>query len=326
MSREVPSRARLTAVLNTALTGAHRGAGHTPTPVTVVTRLDEVSRSTFASEVVTCQVQGRPLQIFCKYSRKHGDPAWHRAHGHRRGVTFEADVYAHVLRPLGVSAPALLGIHRHAAQDETWLLLEYLDQAVSVNKDPSLMPEAAAWAGRLHALSERRLDDPAYRFLPQYDRAYYRGWVDRVRRYAKRHDLGGRWLNAVCLEFENTIADLLNAPRAVIHGEYYPANILLHRQKVRPVDWETAAVACGEIDVACLTEGWSAALSRECEYAYRDARWPAGAPRGFQRRLRAARFYMLFRWAGERTAWTTKADRDQHLARLRATGERLGVC
>ena len=42
----------------------------------------------------------------------------------------------------------------------------------------------------------------------------------------------------------------------MIHGEYYPHNILFQSGVVRPVDWETAALAPGEIDLATLCEGW----------------------------------------------------------------------
>jgi len=318
----LPSLPQLTAGLNAAL-GAGRD-GHLP--VSVVERREEVCQSTFATEVVTCQIGNRRRRLFCKYSKPHAETAAHRAFGHRNGVAFEADVYEHVLRPLGVSVPALRGIWRHAAPRETWLLLQYLDRTMRLNKAPARMADTAEWIGRFHALSERRLDTPEYAFLRRYDAAYYRGWARRVLRSAQRYELGGRWLDRVTEGFEDTILDLLAAPQSVIHGEYYPANILVQNHRIRPVDWETAAVACGEIDLACLTEGWSRRVSRECERAYRAARWPHGAPSGFQRRLQAARFHVLLRWAGEPSAWHAKEGRDYYAGQLRATGERLGLC
>ena len=266
------------------------------------------------------------MQLFCKYSRPRADPSWHRAYGHRRGLAFEANVYQQVLQPLRVSVPALRGIHHASSPRQTWLLLEYLDNAAFVNKDPSWLPEAAEWLGRFHAVTERRVSRPSYQFLPRYDARYYRGWARRVRRSADKFQAGGHWLDKVCDGFEASIHDLMSAPQAVIHGEYYPANVLVRKGRIRPVDWETAAVGAGEIDLATLTDNWSSGLARDCERAYRSARWPLGAPREFARRLRAARFYELLRWAGEPLAWGDEEGREFYIGKLRSTGERLGLC
>jgi hypothetical protein len=57
---------------------------------------------------------------------------------------------------------------------------------------------------------------------------------------------------------------------------------------IYPVDWESAAVAAGEIDLAALTEGWPPGFVEQCELEYQRARWPEGPPTGFERRLAAA--------------------------------------
>ena len=88
------------------------------------------------------------------------------------------------------------------------------------------------------------------------------------------------------------------AREAIIHGEYYPSNIQLRDTVVRPVDWESAAVAMGEIDLATLTDGWPKAIKRECENAYAQARWSGKEPEAFRRRLKLANVYVNFRWLG----------------------------
>jgi thiamine kinase-like enzyme len=93
----------------------------------------------------------------------------------------------------------------------------------------------------------------------------------------------------------------------VIHGEFYGKNLLLRRRQIRVVDWESSAVAAGEIDLAALTEGrWPARTVRRCEQAYRRARWPCGVPAGFGARLAAAKIYLNFRWLGERPEWALR--------------------
>jgi hypothetical protein len=68
------------------------------------------------------------------------------------------------------------------------------------------------------------------------------------------------------------------------------------------VDWESAAIAPGEIDLAALTEGrhWPSEIVQECRRAYVSSRWPEGSPCSFQRTLDMAQMYLHFRWLGER--------------------------
>jgi len=87
------------------------------------------------------------------------------------------------------------------------------------------------------------------------------------------------------------------------------------------VDWETAAIAPGEIDLATLTEGWPPEVSRQFEAEYQRARWPGGSPAGFQRNLDVARVYMQLRWLGDDDPkWTGNMTRWK---RLHAVSKRL---
>ena len=54
-----------------------------------------------------------------------------------------------------------------------------------------------------------------------------------------------------------------------------------------------------------MTQNWPARTVEACEAAYRDARWPGGAPAGFAKVLEAARIYFLFRWLGDDPRWPT---------------------
>src|SRR5439155_702258 len=89
------------------------------------------------------------------------------------------------------------------------------------------------------------------------------------------------------------------APRTVIHGEYFGLNIIYQNGTSWPADWQSAAIAPGEIDLASLTHSWPRPLVRKCEREYRRSRWPDGAPDDFPEILEAARAYMNFRWLGD---------------------------
>ena len=64
-------------------------------------------------------------------------------------------------------------------------------------------------------------------------------------------------------------------------------------------DWESAALAAGELDLAGLTRGWDDELTAHCERQYCLARWPNGTPDDFPLRLTAAQVFLHLRWLGE---------------------------
>ena len=118
---------------------------------------------------------------------------------------------------------------------------------------------------------------------------------------------------------------MLASPRTIIHGEYYTNNALIRNRLIYPVDWESAAIAAGEIDLAALAERWPRAIVQECEVEYQRARWPAGAPPEFERRLSAARRYLHFRWLGERPDWTLREKSFWRFDQLFQTAQRMGL-
>jgi len=65
------------------------------------------------------------------------------------------------------------------------------------------------------------------------------------------------------------------------------------------VDWQSAAIAAGEVDLASLTHSRPRQMVQKCEREYCESRWPKGAPDDFEERLEAARVYMNLRWLGD---------------------------
>jgi thiamine kinase-like enzyme len=133
------------------------------------------------------------------------------------------------------------------------------------------------------------------------------------------------WLAPLCAELERLAVTLVDQPTTVIHGEFTPHNVLIRNGQAYPVDWESAAVAFGEIDLACLTDKWPADVRDACEAAYQSARWPTGVPDDFHRRLNLARLYWDFRWLGDRPEWTSSERVGPRFDHLRSVAERLGL-
>jgi hypothetical protein len=293
--------------------------------VKVLSRRPNVQVSTFPSEVVTCRSGGRELRLFCKYAW----PAVRNVYGHRGGVALEAAVYERVLEPLRGALPAarLFGSYVNPETADVWLFVEELGDAPRVNKspDPRAVERAAEWIGSFHARNLTRVAE-LKDLLPRYDEPYYLGWARRTREFAGDVAREASWLAALSERFHRVLPLLLNAEETVIHGEYYPANVLVRGGRVFPVDWESAAVATGEIDLASLTEKWPAETAQRCEAVYRAARWQGQPPDRFPHGLDAARLYLHFRWLGNRPQWTADAKRHKwRFEHLRELGEKMGV-
>lgn len=310
--------------LTSGLASVLGGSGYKGGPVTVLDREPNSRMGTFPTEIVTCRTGGgSELRLFCKYAAGRG----HNVHGHRSGVAYEAEVYERVLRPLPLPAPCLFGTHADGTAEGMWLVLGYLDDSVRVRetRKPAALDQSAGWIGRFHAANEGRVSSPALRFLNTYDGEYYVGWARRTFQFAGLLHHSLPWLATLCRRFEETVAELLAAPATVIHGEYYPKNILFRDGTAYPVDWESAAIAAGEIDLASLTDGCHAPVVRQCEREYQKARWPTGPPPTFARTLDVARLYVQFRWLGDRPEWTTRPTRRWRFEHLRSAAERLGL-
>jgi hypothetical protein len=334
-SLPLPDLSTLIARLSAAL----EGNASLPGPLTVLERKLPYRTSTFPNETVLCRFgNGREQRIFVKYEAGQS----HESYGHRGGVSYEADVYRHLLNHYPGFSPKCLGTHTDSQTGETWLVLEYLENCVPVIeipvKDPTRPPismtESARWIARFHAAHEESAANGAPAFLKRYDAEYYRGWCRRTAELTQPIYDVHPWLPDLCKKEVEWFTILSEASRTIIHGEYY-GKTLMFRQgtpsgdnaQVFPVDWESTALGVGEIDLAALTEGihWPARVVEQCERIYQQTRWPQGAPSHFAQTLAAARIYLHFRWLGERPDWTFRKKTLWRYDHLKAAAERLGL-
>jgi len=312
----LPDDESLTAALAVAL--GDRGGGS----VAILDRLRNPHASAFPSEVVSCRLNDRQhLRLFCKY----GGGRDHGAHGHRGGVSYEADVYRRVLAPAGLPVPRFYGTATGPC-GEVWLFLGYLERCCRLrdSDDVRHLELAAAWSGRCHGSRQVDGDDGALSFVNAYHAGYYAGWARRTVEYASAIEGDFAWLPHLWQRAEAALARLLEAPQILIHGEYYSKNLLVCDGAIYPVDWESAARAPGEIDLATLTDGWEQELVERCQHAYCAARWPDGTPPEFTRTFDIARLYVHFRWLGDQPGHKLRR-RFWRYTELRNIGERLGL-
>ena len=267
-------------------------------PVTVHGTVPNAYQSTFESLIVDCEAAGERLELLAKW----GPTRSGSGHGHRGGVTREAETYRELLAPFGLG-PRFFG----AVEDgeSTCLVLEHVANATRLaSSDESGLVAAARWAGEFHA----RYEGAQPPHLPVYDRGYYVAWARRARELWSVVE----GVERACARFELSLGALLAAPQTVIHGEFGPENILVNGESVCPVDWESAAVGPGEVDLALVVQDWPEPWRSDAIRAYQAVRWPAGPPAGHEEAFDVADLYWLVRWLGDAELWREQPDpRDQ---------------
>jgi hypothetical protein len=319
--------------LRSALLRILAGHGIPREEVEFVQRIEHERVSSNYSNVISCGLaDGRVLRLFGKYAESsptdgHGGFGY----GHWGGVAYEAEVYSQVLRHATVTCPKFYGVYRDEETGQFGLFIEYLEGGwfVTSHSDPEQsMRRASRWLGRFQAESARHVGNGSWPFLKRYDSEYYSGWARRTSQFAG--DLHQRypWLAGLCERFDEAVAILQGSPPTVIHGEFYPHNVLYHGESgesIYPLDWESAAVASGEIDLAALTEGWSEDFVLSCFDDYVSSRWPDDPSAGDLRRFTAAQLFLQFRWLGDQEDWTRDEENSHRFEMMHISSEKLGL-
>lgn len=286
-----PSGAALRRGLERVLAGEVATRG----PFRITSRRPSPRSSTYLADVVRVRfADGSSERLLCKYSNGVDfDPA-----SPHRGLEHEAAVYDRVLRDAPVSLPHAWGSFRDADTGDFALVMRFYDGGLSSVQASELGGVTAAlrWLATLHAWGESRVADPGWDVLARYDADYYFRWLDRTCQLARSLPAAAPWLDRVAAAYRDRIPLLTAARPTLIHGEFTPRNAFWADGRVLPVDWETAAIGPGEIDLAVFTFDWDIDELPDLERAYAEARWGDGPPAEFPEALRAARLYVSFHW------------------------------
>jgi Ser/Thr protein kinase RdoA (MazF antagonist) len=246
----------------------------------------------------------------------------------------EPAVYGSLLAAAPPGPPRHYGSAIDPQRRRHWLFIEWVDgRELFQVGDRELWEAAAAWLGAMHRRLGGGLDrHRASGHLLEYDRAYYRRWVERARRFARgpgRAEPRARSVDLLAARYESAIEELVAMPKTVIHGEFYASNVLVADHgagpRVCPVDWELAAAAPGLIDLAALVSGgWSAEDREALVSAYEGA----VGPHSFTaRQLDLARLHLAVQWLGwAEPGWSPPAGQQQDwLGEALVLAERLGL-
>jgi hypothetical protein len=242
----------------------------------------------------------------------------HNSFGHRGGLSYEIKMYEEVLKDVPLSRLQYYGKCYIPEFNETLLVLEYLVDGWRVHHPPH--PEfnlklAAYWIAGFHRFFE---GSPPH-FVRVYGEAYYRLWVEKVKKLSSGLKNECPWLEDLCTYFLDHFQQLTRTPQTLIHGEFYPRNILVQNKVIYVVDWESAAVGPGEIDLATLVDGWEDEITEGTIEAYKTIRWSGSqnVPPEFEQLLLLSQIYLQFRWIIEfERPWFERPSTTRQLSRI----------
>ena len=230
----------------------------------------------------------------------------------------EAWMYESVLALDGVAdAPRLLatGCDRNGAR---WLLLEWAgSRDLSQVGARSVWCEAASQLARLHVWGESRVDSLSRGSPVRWDDArLHLVWAHRARRHLAAHT--SAWstrdpLRPLWRRYR-LVADFLAAmPKTLVHGDFNASNVLVTRSaagnRIRIIDWETAGVGPGLLDLASLVSGRLPVRHRAAMVAaYRanlgGSRLGTLSEGDFDQALSSCRLAMAVQWLGWSPGWS----------------------
>ena len=233
----------------------------------------------------------------------------------------EIEMYREILTRERLGTAAYYGAVVRPDDGLFWLFLEKIQGVrLSLATDRSAWRQAARWLARFHCRFSGRCDE-LLRSAPllQHDAAFYRLWAGRVERFQSGRLDRFDWASLVETH-DRAVDRLCRLPPTLIHGEFYPSNILVETGpeggRIRPVDWEMAAVGPGLIDLAALTSGgWADRERTDMAAAYHDTMLDEGRPGpSFDDLLGAlddCRLHLAFQWLGWAHDWSPPRENAQ---------------
>jgi aminoglycoside phosphotransferase (APT) family kinase protein len=282
-------------------------------------------RTSFPLEELDVELRGGPrLRIMLK-DLSHGSLAPDAARAKPRSLhdpLREIRVYRELLDGAGLGTPEFYGESTDPSTGRHWLFIENVEGDVLWQVGELVTWGAAAgWLADLHS----RFAGVAsgFGFLPRYDRPLWRRWIDRAVTFA-RDDGASGWtaeererVLLLAASYDQVVDRLAALPQTVIHGEFYPSNVLVGHgsdpatRRIAPIDWEVASIGPGLVDLAALTTGWDTPDSAGIEAAYREQHEPQTGGQTFAEALAACRLHLAVQWLAWEPSWSPPEEHDR---------------
>jgi hypothetical protein len=196
---------------------------------------------------------GERISVIFKRSQPDG-----QVYGNEREVL----VYRSLLRGGRFGAPALYASVYDAEQGRYELYLEDLGNRTLDDGGGGTWVAAARWLAEMHAAYLGHEDElRALGCLKEHDAAYYLMVAQTARRNLELANAVAALprFDEMMRRFEALVTYLVSQPRTFVHGDIYDYNLIVQPgQRIRAVDWESAAIGLGVWDLARLVDdcGW----------------------------------------------------------------------
>jgi aminoglycoside phosphotransferase (APT) family kinase protein len=196
----------------------------------------------------------------------------------------EIEIYRHILEPERLGTPICYGAVEVPELERYWLFLERVEGPLLWQRGRlQSWEQAAGWLAKLHTQYRVKRDNGGaswLKYLARYDEHMLTTWLLRAEEFLRRDGDNSpevwRRFARLANHYDEVIARVLDLPMSLIHGEFFPSNVILRPTplgwEICPVDWEMAAIGPGLIDLAALTAGnWTADQKRKMVEAYGEA-------------------------------------------------------
>jgi hypothetical protein len=177
-----------------------------------------------------------------------------------KGQRSEVLIYQRLLAGGRFGAPALYGSVRDEAEGRYWLFLEDVGDRTLKHANIRGWQAAVRSFAAMHGTYLGREDElRGLACLGEHGQSYYLLLAERARENLRAAGarLALKRFSTVVERFSSAISDLTAQPRTLVHGDVFPKNIAVQPgRRIRPFDWEDAAIGLPVWDLVRLLDGW----------------------------------------------------------------------
>ena len=228
----------------------------------------------------------------------------------------ELAVYRYILASADLGTPELIGGWVSDDNDDGVMVLEQVaGTPLSEIGDFAVWTAAARWLARMHAkfanaplmLTAGPGPGPGAS-LVRYDHEVLAAAGRRGLARAAEQALGSA---EVCVALgarhEYALRALASASPTLVHGDFYPSNIVVADDRIAVVDWELAGTGPAVLDLAALAAGgWSSEQRHDLIRAYHEEAFALRRTETFTalvRRVELASLHLALQWVGSAPDW-----------------------
>lgn len=224
----------------------------------------------FPADVLSLEIDGsQQVRLFLKHLGREEED-----HPDKLGPRREVDLYASVFQDDTLPVPRCFGAVESPASGRIQLFLEYVDDWNLKYQDLEHWYRAAQELGRMHAwFAARPASIEGCPVLQRLGAEYVWTWAALAAKEADRRDARlGRRVAALLNDYEPVAAVLEVAEATLVHNDLSPKNVLADRSqdpaRIHFIDWESAGLGCGVLDLVNLSYGLDSEARDEMRRSY----------------------------------------------------------